>query len=125
MRNVHLQPGVDVQLHPLAVPGDGRRIAQRAILALAPRAEAGLVAVGRDDPGVGADVDLAAVGIDNDGRALLHALDHAARITDGGYAERAGNDGDVALPAGLLQHQAAQARAVVVKQVRRTHAARD
>ena len=39
--------------------------------------------------------------------------------------ERLGDDGDVALAAAVLDHQAAQARAVVVEQVGRAHGARD
>ena len=68
---------------------------------------------------------LAAVGVDDDGVALVDPLDHAARFADGGNAERPGDDGDVALTAGVFEDQPAQAGAVVVEQVGRAHAARD
>ena len=65
------------------------------------------------------------VAVDDDGIADVDALDQAAHVADRGDAERAGDDGDVALSAGLLDDEAAQPRAVVVEQVGRTHGARD
>jgi len=104
VRHVHQQTSVDVQLDALPVLGDSRRVAEGAVLAVPAGTEAGLVAIGGDDLARGADVHLAAFGVDNYGVALVHALQHAARIADGRNAERLGDDGDVALAAGVLQH---------------------
>ena len=62
--------------------------------------------------------------IDDDGIARVDPLDDAARLADGGDAERTGDDGHMALPAAILDHQAAQLRPVVVEQLRRPHAPR-
>ena len=68
---------------------------------------------------------LAALGVDDDGIALSTSSMHAARLADGGDAERPRHDGDMALRRRLLQHQAAQARAVVVEQLGGAHGAGD
>ena len=125
MRHVHQQPGIDVDLDALAVLGHGRPVAQRPVLAVPAGAEAGLVAVGGDHLARGADVHLAGLGVDDDGVALVDALHDAAGVADGGDAQRLGDDGDMALAAGVLQHQAAQPRAVVVEEVGRAHGAGD
>ncbi len=123
--DVYLQSGIDVQLDALAVLGDGGLVAQRAVLALAPRTKTGLVAIGGDDAAARPDVHLAAFGVDDDGIALIDPFDDPARLADGGNPERLGNDGNMALPAGVLDDQPAQAGTIVVEQVGRAHAARN
>ena len=59
------------------------------------------------------------------GVARLGQRDDVVELADGGDAERARDDRDVAGRPDLLEHQAAQALAVVVEQLRRPHVARD
>ena len=96
-----------------------------AVLALPAGAEAHLVGIGGDHLADGPQVHLAGLGVDDGGIARVDALDDAARLADGGDAERLGDDGDVALPAAVLDDEAAQPRAVVVEQLGRPHGARD
>ena len=64
-------------------------------------------------------MDVAGLGVDDDRIARVDALDHAARLADRGNAERARHDGDVALPAAVLDDEPAEPRAVVVEQLGR------
>ena len=124
MRHVDQQAGVHVQLDPLAVERLGGRILQGAVLALPARQEADLVGVGVDDVGGRAQVHLARHGVDDGGIAGIDPLHDAARLPDGGDAQRLGDDGNVALRAAVLDDEPAQTPAVVVEQLSRAHGAR-
>ncbi len=63
--------------------------------------------------------------IDDSGIAGVDALDDPGCLADRGDAQRLGDDGDVALPATVLDDQSAQTFAVIVEQLRRPHGARD
>ncbi len=118
------RPGVHQQRHALAVAGDRRLVAEQPVLLLPPGAEADLLGVGQLDVGVGPEVHLAGVAVDDDGVAVLDQRHDVADAADGRNAERARHDGDVAGRAALLQHQPADAVAAVVEQLRRAHGAR-
>ena len=70
-------------------------------------------------------MDFAGVAVDDDRVALLDDLGNVRDVADGGNRQRARDDGDVARRARLLEHHAAQPRAVVVEQRRRAHRTRD
>jgi len=125
MRHVRQQAGVDLQRDLLAVPGGGGQVAQGLVVLLAPRAEAHLVRVGGNDLRGRADVHLADDAIDDDRIPGCHALDDSFRLAHRRDPERLGDDGDVALPASVLDHEAAQFGAVVIDQLRRSHGPRD
>ena len=125
MRHVDEQAGIDVQVDAHAVRGDGRHVLQGAILPLPAGEEAHLVGIGGDHVGRGPQVHLAGRRVDDRRIAGVDALDDAARLADGGDAQRLGDDGDVALPAAVLDDQSAQPLAVVVEQLGRPHGAGD
>ena len=111
--------------HPLAVERDRRHGAQGRVLRLAPRPEADLVGIGRHHLLRRPHMQLAALGVDDGGIARLDRVEHALDLADGGDAERARHDGDMARRAAFLQHEAAQALPVVVEQLGRAHGAGD
>ena len=96
-----------------------------AVLLLLAGPQPRLVLVGVLDIGLRPDLDLAGLAVDDDGVAGLDQRGRVDDLADGRNAERARDDGDVAGRAALLQHQAAQMRAVVVEQRGRAHGARD
>ena len=63
--------------------------------------------------------------VDDDRVALFDDLGNIRDVADRRNAQRARHDGDMARSARLLQHHAAQARAIVIEQSRRAHRARD
>ena len=125
MRHVDEQPGVHVQADRDAVDADRRRVAESAILRLAPGAHARLFGISRFDIRRRPQIDLARVAVDDDRIAVLDDFGDIRDIAHRGNGERAGDDGDMARGAGLLEHQTAQPRAVVIEQRRRAHRAGD
>ncbi len=125
VRQVDHQAGVDHEIDRLAVLGDARLVAQRAILRLAAGAEAHALGEGRLHFGRGAHIDFAGNAVDDDGVAGFGEARRIGDLADGGDAERAGDDGDVRVRSAFFEHQTAQALAVVVEQRGRTHGARD
>ena len=93
------------------------------VLLLTPGAQARLFRIGGLDLGARADLHVAGHAVDDDGVALLHDRRGVRYFADGRDAERAGHDGDMARRPAFLQHEAAQARAVVVEEGRRAHGA--
>ena len=70
-------------------------------------------------------MQLAAFGIDDGSVPRLDRFEHTLDLADGGNAERARHDRHMARRPALLEHQAAQALAVVVEQLGRAHGAGD
>ena len=125
MRQIDQQAGVHVQADLDAVQGEPGKIAQRAILVLAAGAQARLFRIGGLDVGRRAQLHFAGGAVDDDRVALLGDLGNIRDVADGGDRQGARDDGDVARRPGFLQHDAAQAGAIVVEQRRRAHRARD
>ena len=125
MRQIEHETGIDVERDPLAVERHRRHAAQGGVLRLTPRPEADLVGIGGDDLGRRPHMQLAALGIDDGRIAGLDRVEHALGLADGGDAERTRHDGDMARGTAFLQHQAAQALAVVVEELGRAHGAGD
>ena len=121
MRQVDEQAGIHHQRDAVAVAGDRRLVAKQPVLLLAPRPEADLLGIGGFDVGRRSQMDLAGGAVDDDRVAVLAERDDVRGLADGGDAERAGDDGDMAGRAALLEHQAADALAVVVEEFRRAH----
>ena len=110
MRHVDEEPGVHVQADRDAVEADCRRVAKSAILRLAPGAHARLFGISRLDVRRRAQIDLARVAVDDDRVALLDDFGDIRDVAHGGNGERAGDDGDMARGARLLEHETAQPR---------------
>lgn len=125
MRQVDGEPCVDHQLDLLAVLGDARKIAQGQVLRLAAGTKAHALGEGGLDLLRRADIDRARRAVDDDGVAGIGDAGRVRDFADGGNAERAGHDRDVGIGGAFLQHDAAQALAVVVEQRRWAHRARD
>ncbi len=70
-------------------------------------------------------MNLARHRVDDCGIASVDALDDPGCLADRGDAQRLGDNGDVALPAAVLNDQSAKTFAVIVEQLRRPHGARD
>ena len=70
-------------------------------------------------------MNFACVAVNDDRVALLDDLGNIRNIADCGNGERTGDDRDVARGTGLLEHETAQPRAVIIEQRRRAHPARD
>ena len=73
----------------------------------------------------GPQMHLAGIAVDDDRVARLGQRHDVVELADGGDAERARDDRDVAGRPDLLEHQPAQPLAVVVEKLRRAHVARD
>ena len=125
VRQVDQEAGIDQELHLLAVAGDTGLVAQRKVLELAARPQPHELDIGGFEVGGGADMDLAARPVDDDGIGGIDEPDRIADLADRGDAERARDDGDVGGRAAFLEDEAAQPLAVVVEQRRRTHRPRD
>ncbi len=125
MRQVDGEPRIDHQLDLLAVLGDAGFFAQRLILRLPSCAEPHALGIGRFDLLRRAHIDVARGAVDDDGVAGIGDARRVRDLADRGNAERARHDRDVGVGGAFLQHQAAQALAVVVEQRRRAHRARD
>ncbi len=125
MRKIDGEAGIDHQRDLLAVLGDARPVAQRAILRLPARAQLYPLAIGRLDILRRAHVHMAGRAVHDDGVAGLDQAGGIGDFADGRNAERARHDRDMRGRPAFLQHQAAQSFAVVVEQRRRTHGARD
>ncbi len=102
-----------------------RQVAQRGVLAqpFDPRLDRG-VDILQDVLG-GPHQHLGMVAIDHDGIAWLDARQHVGRTADNRNIQGTRHDRDVAERRALLEHHAAQARAVVVEQLGRPHVASD
>ncbi|MGY4354281.1 hypothetical protein ACVW0J_000774 [Bradyrhizobium sp. i1.7.7] len=105
--------------------GDAGTVAQREVLRLAAGAEAHAFGEGGFDLLRRAHIDRARGAVDDDGVAGIGDARRVRDFADRGDAERAGHDRDVGVGGAFLQHDAAQALAVVVEQRRRAHCARD
>ena len=125
MGDIHQQAGIDMQFDPLSILGEGWFSAQRLVFALLARLKACLVPVGSDHFAGGANVDFTAICIDDDRIAFIDPLHDTSGLPDGGNAEGLGDNGNMTLTTRILDHQAAQARAVVVEQICWTHGAGD
>ena len=126
MRQVDQQAGIEVEADHRGRRGSRLgRLPQRQVLLLPAGAEPHLLGIGRLDLGRRADLDLAGAAVDDDGVAVLDEIDDVLDLADGGDAERAGDDGDMAGRPALLEHEAAQALAVIVEQLGRPHGAGD
>ena len=90
-----------------AVRRHRRHVFQGAVLALPAGEEAHLVGVGGDHVRRRTQVHLAGRRVDDRRIARGDALDDAARLADGGDAQRLGDDGNVALSAAVLDDQPA------------------
>jgi hypothetical protein len=123
VRQVDEEARIELERDLDPVPGDRRHVAQAAVLLLPAGAQPRLFGVSRLHVGAGAHLHLARAAVDDDGIARLHEGGGVLDLAHGRDAERTGHDGDVARGAGLLQHEAAQARAVVIEERRRAHGA--
>ncbi|MGY3106729.1 hypothetical protein ACVWW7_003356 [Bradyrhizobium sp. LM6.9] len=95
------------------------------ILRLAAGAEAHALGEGGLDLLRRTDIDRAGSAVDDDGVAGIGDTRCVRHFADRGNAEGTRHDRDVGIGGALLQHDAAQALAVVVEQRRRAHRARD
>ena len=125
VRHVDEQTRVHVQADRHAVQTDAGLVAQSPILRLFARAHARLFGVGRLDIRGRPQVDFARVAVDDDRVAVLNDFGDVRDIAHGGQRERAGDDGDMARGARLLEDDAAQPRAVVVEERCGAHRTRD
>ena len=119
------QAGVDQQRHRFAVLGHARHVAQRLVLVLPPRPQPHALGVGGLHVGQRPQVQIAGRAVDDDGVARIGDAGGVVDLADRRNAERARDDGDMRMRAALLEHQPAQALAVVIEQRRRTHRAGD
>ena len=125
VRQVDDKPGIDVELDALAGAADRGLIAQRCILRLLPGIETDLFGIGALKVRGRTNEDLASAAVDDDGASGIHKVDQPFGLADGGNAQRARHDGDVAGAPALLQHHAAQLRAVIIEKLGRAHVAGD
>ena len=95
------------------------------VLRLAFGAEAHLLGIGVLDVLGRAQVDVAGRPVDDNGVAVIGEPEYVLCRSDERQAERLGDDDDVAVARALLQHDAAQARPIVVEELGRPHRARD
>ena len=123
MRQVDGEAGIDQQRHLLAVLGDAGPVAQRVVLLLPPRPQPDPLDIGRLHVGRGPDVHVAGRAVDDDRIARVDDAGGVGDLADRGDAERARHDRDMRGRPAFLEHEAAQAPAVVVEQRRRSHRA--
>src|SRR5512143_3639097 len=115
MRKIDREAGIDHQRDLLAVFGDTRPLAQRAILRLPASAQLDSLAVGRLDVLRRTHVNMAGRAVDDDGVAWFDKARSILELANGGNSERARDDRDVRRRPAFLQHQAAQSLAVIVE----------
>ena len=115
------QTGIELQRHLDPVFGNGFDIAQAAILRLPRRPQAGFFLIGMFDVGRRADMDQPRRAIDNNAVSRFNKTGGIVDHADSRNSQSAGDNGDMALRPAFLQHQPAQARAVVIEQRGRPH----
>ena len=125
MRQVDRQAGIDHQRHRLAVLGHARLVAQRQVLQLPARAQPHALDIGGLHVGRRPHMDVAGGAVDDDGIARIGDAGGVGDLADRRDAERAGDDRHMRVRPALLEHEAAQAPAVVVEQRGRPHRAGD
>ena len=125
MRQVDRKARIDHQFDRLAVLGDARLFTQCGVLRLPPGAKPHALGIGGFDLRRRAHIDLAGGAVDDDGIAGIGNARRIRHFADRGNAERTRHDRDVGIGGAFLQHQPAQALAVVIEQRRGAHRACD
>ena len=125
MRQVDSQAGIDHERDLLAVLGHARLVAQREVLQLPAGAQPHSLDIGRFHVGRGPHMDVAGRAVDDDGIAGIGDAGGIGDLAHGRDAERPRDDRHMRSWAAFLEHESAQALAVVIEQRRRSHGAGD
>src|SRR5690606_12613681 len=108
---------VHQELDRNAVLGDGRLVAQLAVELLTGGAETHLLRIGGLDICRRTQMDMAVDTVNDDRIAVLRHGDDTLHLPDGGQADGAGNNDDMAGRRSLLEDEASQAVTWVIEQL--------